>query len=181
MNEQGFGGSNSSEQDTRQAIEKIHEQEERERGVSLYKKLLNYIDQKIVRPYPLMNSAAEQEALVFLDDLKRVGPDKPVGYLPLRTLIEVCRVNPLTMKQELEERGLKVLILRERDIGTRSGALYAYDEAALQELLHNNKDILNRAGWPSDPELFVRKLKIIQQPGTDIYSLIARAFGHDNG
>lgn len=121
------------------------------------------------------NSAKDAEHL--LNDLKLVGPEKPIGFLPVDTLIKICKIDPERIKEELEWRGLKTIIMNKRESGVPNGVLYVYDENSLKLLLDKNRTILENAGWPTNPESFVRHLKNIVGYGTDLFDLIADAFG----
>lgn len=116
-----------------------------------------------------------EEIAGFLDDLYLVGPHKPLGYLPLDTLEQICGVGREVMQQQLEERGLRVLIFSLAESNVWSGALYAYDERALADVLSEGESILRRTGWPLEPELFVRNLNILAED-EELYRLIMVAF-----
>jgi len=121
---------------------------------------------------------SEQKVAKTLDDLRLVGPDKPVGYLPLDTLIDECQVNPLVLAAELRQKGLQTMILNEETSGVHDrGALYAYDPLSLQALLDSNRQTLETAGWSTDPQAFILSLKDFVPQGTDLFDLIAAAFG----
>jgi len=79
------------------------------------------------------------------------------------------------MQQQLEERGLRVLLFSLAESNVWSGALYAYDEIALSKVLTQGKSILLRTGWPLDPEKFVRNLNILAED-EELYKLIMVAF-----
>lgn len=128
---------------------------------------------------PKRNNEAEQEKIKLLNDLYQVGPQKPLGYLPIDTLIDICKVNPEHLEQELQNKGLKTLKLNEKESNVAyHGALFTYDENALQKLLNEHHDVLEQAGWPSDSESFVRNLRIrVSNDNTPLFNLIADAFG----
>ncbi len=109
-------------------------------------------------------------------DLRRVGRDKPIGYLQLGSL-QVRGYTVDKVQQELEARGLKTLVLSDEESDIESGALYVWDHEALGVLLKNNHTILDEAGWPSEPEAFVRHLKVTAPPKSKLFDLIADAFG----
>jgi hypothetical protein len=119
----------------------------------------------------------EQGIGELLDDLRKVGPEKPLGYLPISTLVKICRVNLGQMEEELKQRGLKTVVLGEEESEVDGGALYAYDEQALSSLLENNRTTLQESGWPTEPEAFVQHLKVSAGHKTDLFDLIAEAFG----
>jgi hypothetical protein len=113
----------------------------------------------------------------ILQDLRGVGPSKPLGYLPLDSITYDCAMRVQDLKKELEDSGLKVLELRAPDTEIESGALYAYDDQALRDLLMRNRDILAAENWPTEPEAFILKLKTWIDTKTPLYDIIADAFG----
>jgi len=106
------------------------------------------------------------------DDLTRVGPDKPLGYLPLDTLDD-----PDGLKCMLESRGLEVLVLDEAASHVRSGAMVAYDHRALGELLRAGSCVLENSGWPVDARAFALYQMTHNAPfRTALYDLVADAY-----
>ena len=79
--------------------------------------------------------------------------------------------------QFAQQHHLNVL-LTQADADGRVPFLYLYDVHALQELLQRNLDVLEAAGWPTDPEEFILRMNTEDAPlGTPLYDLIADAFG----
>lgn len=113
----------------------------------------------------------------ILSDLSEVGPNKPLGYLPIDTLVEVCGVDIEAYKHTLNQQGLKTLQLsmKESNVGW-NGALFAYHEESLKQLLEERKSVLIDYHWPTDPEQFVRHLNVPAPSKTPIFDLIADAF-----
>ena len=119
----------------------------------------------------------KQKIECLLSDLRLVGPEKPLGYLPL-DILDKYKIDSEELKEELRQKGLKILILsREESNICDNGAFYAYDEAPLKKLLDNNRPILEKHGWPTEPESFVRHLKVSIKDKGDLRELIADAFG----
>ncbi len=114
----------------------------------------------------------------ILRDIKEVGSNKPLGYLPLDTITDLCKEDPEKLAQEAEAKGLRTLIVMDREIcEIYSGALYVWDEDALKQLLLKNEDVLKLADWPKEPEAFVRKSMIVTADGwTLLFDLIADAY-----
>jgi hypothetical protein len=112
----------------------------------------------------------------ILSDLRQVGPQKPLGYLPIETLVKICKVSPESIEKELHEKGLKTLRLKDKETNIVGGALYAYDEIALQELLTIHQELLEKEGWPSENEPFIKHLVVHADQKTDLFNLIADAF-----
>jgi hypothetical protein len=113
----------------------------------------------------------------LLNDLRLVGPHKPLGNLPLSTIREDCGIEPEKLQKELENNGIKTLILTKEECSISSGALYVYDEEALAQLLKDNEKTLSEAGWPTQPVPFIRHLKVLAEPETDLFNVIADAYG----
>ncbi|GEM_PF-5209942 len=95
-----------------------------------------------------------------LDDLTLVGERKLLGYLPLSTIFENCRADPHDLLKAAEAKGLKALILGKEETYIPSGALFVYDPLKLQDylLVQQNRDILERNGWPTDAADFVKSV-----------------------
>lgn len=113
----------------------------------------------------------------LLDDLRLVGPAKPLGNLPISTIVEDCHVDVTALRRELEQKGLKTLQLSQNESSISSGALYAYDEKALSTLLQNHADVLKKAGWPIEPVAFIRNLHVVAPLESDLFNVIADAYG----
>jgi hypothetical protein len=122
--------------------------------------------------------ADSSEEDLIQSDLYAVGKNKPLGYLPLQTIME-DHGYPQKLKADLERGGRKCIMMGYGECRVREGALYVYDEDALRGLLAkpDNKGTLDDAGWPSDPEAFVRKVAA-QHTGQRcrLFDLVADAF-----
>jgi hypothetical protein len=107
------------------------------------------------------------------NDLIRVGPRKPVGYMPLKELDDLDGV-----RKDLESRGLSVVVMDDRECNIESGAMVAYDRDALGSLLKSHRSILAKSQWPDDPDSFIRHHMIHNAPfRTKLYDLVADAYG----
>ena len=61
----------------------------------------------------------------------------------------------------------------------QSGALYAYYDEGLAELLTKNAAILKQYGWPTTPEDFVRRLAIVwAEEKTALFDIVSDSFGN---
>ncbi len=120
---------------------------------------------------------SDEQISTFLGDLRRVGPTKPVGYLPISTITDICKFDPAAIEAELNARGLKTLVLGREECRVPAGALYAYDETALGSFLRERESVLRAASWPTEPEAFVRHLKALAPWRTELFDLVADAFG----
>ena len=112
----------------------------------------------------------------YLNNLLDIGPDKPLGYLPLFTLRDLCMVDPIEVAEYLRQRGLETREWDQSFCHVGSGALYAYDRRSLQILLDRNLKVLNEAGWPNQADDFVVQVATtcVEQP--HLFDLVADAF-----
>ena len=125
---------------------------------------------------PETPSCSREERQQLLNHLELVGDTKPVGYLPLSTLVEICGVDPESKKAELEAKGLVVHKFNyPEETGVDSGALYAYSHEALSRILQSNRQILEQNGWPVEPDEFVRHLKVFAEDRA-LYRLVMQVF-----
>ena len=70
---------------------------------------------------PLPPTEAEQ----LLRSLSQVGPNKPIGYLPLYTLRDVARIPPERVAADAITRGLAAVQFGPDECCIKSGALYS--------------------------------------------------------
>ncbi len=121
----------------------------------------------------LPNDCSENK---YLNDLLRVGPDKPLGYLPLNTIREECKVNPLDVAKYLKRRGLEIKAWKQSFCKVWSGALFVYDRESLQKLLDQHSGILIEANWPSQADDFVVQVATTLAKSPALFDLVATAF-----
>jgi hypothetical protein len=118
------------------------------------------------------------EAEWLLRSLSKVGPNKPVGYLPLYTLTDVAQLAPESIAADAIARGLAAVQFGPEECCIQSGALYIYDRIALSTLLRSHADTLAAEGMPSDPDRFVAHIAATWlEPNHPAYPVIAAAFG----
>ncbi len=124
----------------------------------------------------LQNRQLEESAkMTLLNDLRKVGPSKPLGYLPISTITELCGVTVEDMIQEAEQKGLSTRIIYGN---VYSGALYVWDETALNSHLAKHSNILGEAGWPMETVPFIEMTDRVTAPSkTPLFDLIADAYG----
>lgn len=116
------------------------------------------------------------KAASLLRSLNRVGPAKPVGYLPLNTVKDL--VNVEVVMANAAARGLAAAQFGPENCCIRSGALYVYDRQALRRLLRNHADLLAAANMPLDPDHFIARIAAVWlEPSHPVHSIIAQAFG----
>jgi hypothetical protein len=115
-----------------------------------------------------------------MDHLLAVGPSKPLGYLSWATLTE-NGFDPYDLARRFRMAGLRTMLVEPAEDKFPWGALYLFDEAVLQRLLDQHRDVLRDAGWPEDAKTFVRWVSAVSvQPERKprLYRLVGMAF-HD--
>lgn len=113
-----------------------------------------------------------------MDDLFKVGPRKPLGYLPLKT-IRSCGFKPGQVASDLENCELQTRFCTKEECKIVGGALYAWNHDALRELLDNNRSLLERNEWGITPDEFVQDViaKDAQKDlNPELYALVGKAF-----
>ncbi len=98
---------------------------------------------------------SEDERRAFLRDVTSVGPQKPVGYLPLYTIRDFVRLSPKAVAAEARARGLTTAQFSPEQSCIKSGALYVYHRDALTALLQSHAATVTGAGLSLDPDSFV--------------------------
>jgi len=84
----------------------------------------------------------------YLSDLYEVGISKSLGYLPLKTLTEICNTTIEEIIHYANINGLCYIIYTQEESSIGSGAIFVYHENMLLNILQNNKEILKEAGIP---------------------------------
>lgn len=120
-----------------------------------------------------------QEIVPPMDHILSLGPQKPLGYLPLNT-IEMCGYNPSNLVLELSQRGFLADIYPFEVCSVFSGALYVCAPEWLKRHLAINEGVLSLYGWPGTPEEFMFRVaieRVCQTQNPDLYAVIGQAFG----
>jgi hypothetical protein len=94
----------------------------------------------------------------ILSSLDRVGHDKIIGYLPLRTITKVLRLDVEKLMTEVYAKALTAKKFGRKQCCIKSGALYVYDKPRLNRLLQANSSVVLAGGWPCDADAFVGAL-----------------------
>lgn len=116
------------------------------------------------------------------EDLKTVGPYKPLGFLHFSHLQEPYEA----VTNELKGKGLECWIVEYQKDPNQpdwdSRFFYAFDRDALSNLLKEKKVILDSNNWPSDPDGFVTAVATKTAPTlTPLFDVIADSFAdYDN-
>jgi hypothetical protein len=121
----------------------------------------------------------EAKKAAILSSLTQVGPTKPIGYLPLQTIRDILQVEPRTIEQEAEAKGLSTALFRPGQCCIRSGALYLFDRSSLERLLRSSSPILSANDWPEEPDSFVKRVasEWIDDQRHPVTRVIKLAFG----
>lgn len=114
----------------------------------------------------------------ILSDLFRVGVKKPIAYLPLCTIQDVCGYCPAFMQDVLEKDwGFRTMIVNADESWVSSGALFVWDDASLSHFLKTRQNILRDVHWPETTVEFVRHVACHLVPQkTPLFDLVADAF-----
>ena len=124
------------------------------------------------------SNKAERERL--LSSLSQVGPDKPIGYLPLYTLRDFAMVEPADVAADAAARGLVSAQFGPQACCIKSGALYVYHHDALKKLLLVHAVTLAVANMSVEPKQFVAQIAAAWlEPSHPVLPIIAEAFGNN--
>lgn len=129
----------------------------------------------------LARQFSDAETHKMLDQLLSIGREKPLGYLPRSTLVNICDVDPRKLVTFLKKQGMEAFLLKQSECGVGSGALYAYHPVHLQDFLDkpDNARILETYQWPENAADFVMQVaSVVVDPDKQkpLYDLIAYAF-----
>jgi hypothetical protein len=116
----------------------------------------------------------------ILRSLTQVGPAKPIGYLPLRTIRDVLQMDPHALAHQAEANGLSAVLFGPDQCCIKSGALYVFDRRSLETLMQSSRSILSGNRWPLDPDQFVARIaREWIDPTHSVTPVIRRAFGEE--
>lgn len=115
----------------------------------------------------------------FLNDLRFVGPGKPIGYLPIMTMLEAGWTTHDAFEWA-KKRGLRALEVKPGVSRFIPSAMYVWDADAVQSLLDLNLHIVASSDWPTDAESFVARVISDQaDPESPVYLLIGCMFANE--
>jgi hypothetical protein len=126
----------------------------------------------------LASPADPEQGRNVMDDLFKVGVGKPLGYLPLLTIISEG-YDPEKLAADLRSRGLETRISSVGESNIDSGSMWVWDRNALANLLKGYKTILETVGWPLDPDSFVHQVitqAVDERDFPELYALVGMAF-----
>lgn len=109
-----------------------------------------------------------------LADIVSVGPDKPMGYLPVIHL-ERCGWSVDDALALARDRGLSARWFPPEECSSGS-SVYVWDPARLREFLVLNRAIVERAAWPSEPSRFVAMVANVTVTDRALYEFVGVLF-----
>lgn len=114
----------------------------------------------------------------LLESRVDLGPRKAVSYLPIETIEKELGLSVHAYVSMLEGAGHQAIVLGMEDCGVAPGAVYAYSENDLAEILKNSEPLLREQEWPTRPADFIRKLAVerLDQEHA-LLPVIRKAFG----
>lgn len=134
-----------------------------------------YLKEEIER---LRNIQSDQWSNDIFSSLLDVGINKPVGYLPLSTIVMYGgKKARLELIDWAISNGLKYGVFMRGH--TASGALYIWDENSLNAMLNKYKDILIEAGVPTEAEEYVRYIEhthVSEKKYPNAYTVVGKTF-----
>lgn len=114
-----------------------------------------------------------------LDEHIRVGHQKPISYLPIKTIEKVLRLTISDYRSKVEQLGNKSVVFSAEESCIESGAVYAFNDAGLESVLKDHAILLGAYGWPTSADEFI---KIIASQWIDddspLMPVIRAAFGN---
>lgn len=115
----------------------------------------------------------------WLKDILGVGFKKPMGYLPISYLKKYSLSSVEMVIIALKTKGIMYKRYTERQCRIGSGAVYAYHNEALQQLLDKNESVLKTYNWPTAADSFVEKVATEEDVRgiPPLFDLIVDAFG----
>jgi hypothetical protein len=114
----------------------------------------------------------------ILRSLIKIGPSKPISYLPLYTIRDILQMEPHVLVRDAEARGISAAVFGPDRCCIKSGALYLFDRRAVEHLMQSSRSILSASGWPLDADQFVARIaREWIDPAHPVAPVIKQAFG----
>ncbi len=137
-------------------------------------------EQMQIGSHAMKLSLHSEQIGAILRSLERVGPEKPIGYLPLYTITDFLGLDSDELVGRFAKRGLTTVRFDAEHCVIKSGAVYIYDRDALAALLMSVSDVLETFSWPTDPDGFVRAVADEWlTPGYPILRVVQKGFGEE--
>jgi hypothetical protein len=119
-----------------------------------------------------------KDAKRLLDNQLKIGPKKPVSYLPIKTVEKVIGITVQDYMSLIERSGNEGIVFDAEDCCINSGAVYAFSCHYLSKILKDNQTILSKHGWPATPVDFIRRIAAEWvDEESPIMPVIRKAFG----
>ena len=108
----------------------------------------------------------------------RVGPSKPVSYLPISTIERVLGMRVDDYTSLIAQGGASWRVLSESETYIKSGAVFAYSDVDLAAVLERHIDLLLEHNWPCGCPAFIRMIAAEWlDDESPLRRVIAAAFG----
>lgn len=104
------------------------------------------------------SSSLSEDARRILDSHLKVGREKPVSYLPIRTVERVIGISLQEYQSMIENSGSKCAVFGPDECCINSGAVYAYSDKFLFDILNDNQEVLSKHEWPVSPSGFIKRI-----------------------
>jgi hypothetical protein len=114
----------------------------------------------------------------MLEHHLNVGREKPVSYLPIRTIEDVIKISVEAYVALFDDTGNRCVVFRGENCCINSGAVYAYSPEELGRVLDESGRLLAEHGWPVVPADFIKRIASDWLGSQDpIMSVIKQSFG----
>ncbi len=132
-----------------------------------------------IQEQPKKKFVVENPGEIYMNDLYCVGPEKPMGYLPLNTLEKFSDKNEEELIAYLKTKNIETKSFGPEAPSWHGPSLYAFHRKSLQGLLDENNSILIANAWPTNVDEFVEKCNghLVLEPGP-LQDIIIQAFGN---
>ena len=119
-----------------------------------------------------------EDAQRILHSHLKIGPEKAVSYLPIRTVERVIGITIEDYEIMIRNSGNQCSVFSAEECCISSGAIFAYSERDLDDVLKEYYILLSMHQWPTNSKGFIKKIasEWLEQ-GHDIMPVVRRAFG----
>ena len=107
-----------------------------------------------------------------------VGREKPVSYLPMRTIENLIGISVDAYTELITNMGNQYAIFDSGRCCIQSGAVYAFSSPDLAQVLNEHSHLLSAQGWPLVPIDFIERIASEWlDPADPIMVVIKQSFG----
>jgi hypothetical protein len=118
------------------------------------------------------------EAQAWLNQLRKVGEKKPLGYVPIRVLTKF-KVEIENFRKQLEESGINTIIVQDEE----DSALFGYHQS-LEKMIQDNANTIKKSGCPTNVEGYIAYIytrHISSEENQEFFDFIADTYAdHTN-